>query len=51
VSGSLDYIYVPAVGIDGEVLRYVRALGAELAWKVRGTGTTWPACVPVSQGR
>ena len=38
--GSLDYIYVPAADVDGEVLRYVQTLGAELVWKVRGMGTT-----------
>ena len=38
--GSLDYIYVPAADVDGEALRYVQILGAELVWKVRGMGTT-----------
>ena len=38
--GSLDYIYVPAADVDGEVLRYVETLGAELVWRVRGMGTT-----------
>ena len=46
--GSLDYIYVPAADVDGEVLRYVETLGAELVWKVRGMGTT-VACVHVGQ--
>lgn len=27
---SLDYIYVPAADVDGETLRYVQTLGAEL---------------------
>jgi hypothetical protein len=27
VFGSLDYIYVPAVDVDGEALRYVQTLG------------------------
>jgi hypothetical protein len=26
VFGSLDYIYVPAADVDGEVLRYVQTL-------------------------
>jgi hypothetical protein len=26
--------------VDGEALRYVQMLGAELVWKVRGMGTT-----------
>src|SRR5215475_6201326 len=46
VFGSLDYVYVPAADIDGEVLRYVQTLGAELVWKVRGMGTT-VACLRV----
>ena len=44
--GSLDYVYVPAPDIDGEVLRYVQTLGAALVWKVRGMGTT-VACLRV----
>jgi hypothetical protein len=44
VFGSLDYIYVPVADVDGEALRYVQILGAELVWKVRGMGTT-VACV------
>jgi hypothetical protein len=40
VFGSLDYIYVPAADVDGEVLHYVQTLGAELVWKVRAMGTT-----------
>jgi hypothetical protein len=46
--GSLDYVYVPAADIDGEVLRYVQTLGAELVWKVRGMGTT-VACLRVGE--
>ena len=38
--GSLDYIYLPVADVDGEALRYVQMLGAELVWKVRGMGTT-----------
>ena len=38
--GSLDYIYVPAADVDGEIQRYVDTLDAELVWKVRGMGTT-----------
>jgi hypothetical protein len=48
VFGSLDYVYVPAADIDGEVLRYVQMLGAELVWKVRGMGTT-VACLRVGE--
>jgi hypothetical protein len=48
VFGSLDYIYVPAADVDGEVLRYVQTLGAELVWKVRGMGTT-VACLRVGE--
>ena len=40
VFGSLDYIYLPVADVDGEALRYVQVLGAELVWKVRGMGTT-----------
>ena len=46
--GSLDYVYVPAADVDGEVLRYVQMLGAELIWKVRGMGTT-VACLRVGE--
>jgi len=46
--GSLDYIYVPAVDVDGEARRYVETLGAELIWKVRAMGTT-VACVRVGE--
>jgi hypothetical protein len=46
--GSLDYIYVPAADVDGEVQRYVQTLGAELIWKVRAMGTT-VACVRVGE--
>ena len=48
VFGSLDYIYVPAADVDGEASRYVRTLGAELVWKVRGMGTT-VACLRVGE--
>jgi hypothetical protein len=48
VFGSLDYIYVPAADVDGEALRYVQTLGAELVWKVRGMGTT-VACLRVGE--
>ena len=46
--GSLDYIYVPVADVDGEASRYVQMLGAELAWKVRGMGTT-VACLRVGE--
>ena len=46
--GSLDYIYVPAADVDGEAVRYVETLGAELVWKVRGMGTT-VACLRVGE--
>ena len=46
--GSLDYVYVPAADFDGEVLRYVQTLSAELVWKVRGMGTT-VACLRVGE--
>ena len=46
--GSLDYVYVPAADVDGEVLRYVQTLGAELVWKVRAMGTT-VACLRVGE--
>ena len=48
VFGSLDYIYVPAADVDGEAVRYVETLGAELVWKVRGMGTT-VACLRVGE--
>jgi hypothetical protein len=40
VFGSLDYIYLPTADVDGEVLRYVKTMGAELVWKVRAMRTT-----------
>ena len=46
--GSLDYIYVPVTDVDGEAMRYVQILGAELAWKVRAMGTT-VACLRVGE--
>ena len=46
--GSLDYVYVPAADVDGEALRYVETLDAELVWKVRGMGTT-VACLRVGE--
>ena len=46
VFDSLDYIYVPVADVDGETVRYVQTLGAELVWKVRGMGTT-VACLRV----
>jgi hypothetical protein len=48
VFGSLDYIYVPAADVDAEAQRYADTLGAELAWKVRGMGTT-VACLRVAE--
>ena len=46
--GSLDYIYVPTADVDAEAQRYAGTLGAELAWKVRGMGTT-VACLRVAE--
>jgi hypothetical protein len=46
--GSLDYVYVPSAGVDGEAQRYVETLGAELIWKVRGMGTT-VACLRIGE--
>ena len=46
--GSLDYIYVPAADVDGEVVRYAETMGAELVWKVRAMGTT-VACLRVGE--
>ena len=46
--GSLDYIYGPAADVDAEARRYAETLGAELAWKVRATGTT-VACLRVAE--
>jgi hypothetical protein len=48
VFGSLDYIYVPAADVDGEVARYVETMGAELVWKVRAMATT-VACLRVGE--
>jgi hypothetical protein len=48
VFDSLDYIYVPAADVDGEASRYAEILSAELAWKVRGMGTT-VACLRLSE--
>jgi len=48
VFGSLDYIYVPTADVDAEAQRYTGTLGAELAWKVRGMGTT-VACLRVAE--
>jgi catechol 2,3-dioxygenase-like lactoylglutathione lyase family enzyme len=44
---SLDYVYVPTEDVDAAIERYVETLGAELAWKVRGMGTT-VACLRVA---
>ena len=46
--GSLDYIYLPPADVDGEILRYVETIGAELVWKVRAMGTT-VACLGVGE--
>jgi len=48
VFGSLDYIYLPTADVDGEVLRYVETMGAELVWKVRAMGTT-VACLRIGE--
>jgi hypothetical protein len=40
VVGSLDYIYLPTADAGGEVLRQVKTMGAELAWKARAIRTT-----------
>ena len=45
--GPLDHVYVPTVDGDATATFYVEALGAVLAWKVRGMGTT-VACLRVS---
>src|SRR5262249_19540039 len=45
---SLGYIYLPTADVDGEVLRYVETMGAELVWKVRAMGTT-VACLRVGE--
>ena len=45
---SLDYVYVPTADVDAAVRAYVRDLGADLIWKVRGMGTT-VACLRVSE--
>jgi len=46
---SLDFIYTPTADVDATTDHYVRALGAELRWKVRAMGTT-VAAVRVSDG-
>jgi len=38
--GSLDFVYIPTPDVDAAVRSYVKTLGAELVWKVRGLGTT-----------
>jgi hypothetical protein len=48
VFGSPDYIYLPTADVDGEVVRYVETMGAELVWKVRAMGTT-AACLGVGE--
>jgi hypothetical protein len=48
VFGSLDYIYVPAADVDGEVQHYADTMGAELVWKVRAMGTT-VACLRIGE--
>jgi hypothetical protein len=40
VFSSLDFVYTPTADVDTAADHYVRALGAELLWKVRGMGTT-----------
>ena len=49
--GSLDYIYLPVADVDGEALRYVQVLGAELVWKVRGMGTTVACLLRAGEAR
>lgn len=44
---SLDFIYVPTADVDVTVDHYVRVLGADLRWKVRGMGTV-VACLTVA---
>jgi hypothetical protein len=44
---SLDYVYVPTEDVDETARRYVDELGAELVWKVRGSGTV-VACLRVA---
>jgi hypothetical protein len=41
VFGSLDYIYLPAADVDGEVLRNVKTMGAELVASFVRSGI-WP---------
>ena len=44
---SLDFVYVPTEDVDAAAGRYVKELGAELMWKVRGMGTV-VACLRLS---
>jgi hypothetical protein len=37
---SLDFVYTPTPDVDTAADHYVRALGAELLWKVRAMDTT-----------
>jgi hypothetical protein len=46
---SLDFVYVPTADVDAAAEGYMRALGAELVWKVRGMGTV-VACLRVADG-
>ena len=44
---SLNFVYVPTEDVAATAQRYVRELGADLVWQVRGTGTT-VACLRMS---
>jgi len=46
---SLDFVYVPTADVDAAADQYVDALGAVLAWKVRGMGTV-VACLRMADG-
>jgi len=48
--GSLDFVYIPTPDVDAAVRSYVKTLGAELVWKVRGLGTTVAALRPSAEG-
>lgn len=45
---SLDFLYVPCADVDSTSRYYVDVLGARLAWKVRGMGTT-VACLHAAE--
>jgi hypothetical protein len=45
---SLDFLYIPAPGIEESVRYYTKVLGGELLWKIHAYGV-WVACIKLSE--